>query len=129
MDPIADMIVRLKNASLAGREVVSVPRSKIKLAIAEKLKSRGFVRDVVTRGKKTDKTIELVLARASDGSFRISDTKRISKPGCRVYYSSTDIMPVRGGSGVVVLSTPRGVLFGDEARKEHVGGEALFELW
>ena len=129
MDPIADMIIRLKNASLAGREVVSVPRSKLKLAIAEKLKSRGFVREVAVRGKKADKTIEFVLARANDGGFRITDVKRVSKPGCRVYCGATDIMPVRGGSGVVVISTPRGVLFGDEARKECVGGEVLFELW
>ncbi len=128
-DPIADLIVRIKNAAMAGRESVSVPHSAMKLAIAEKLKERGILSDVATHGKKTGKSIELTLARDETGTFRITDVRRLSKPGCRSYMGVSDIRPVRGGTGSVVLSTPKGIMFGEEARKAHVGGEALFEVW
>lgn len=128
-DPIADMIVRIKNASMAGKDVVAVPASKMKLAIAESLKSRGFISSISVRGKDVAKTIELTLARTSNGSYRFSDVRRISKPGMRIYKGAGDIRSVRGGMGVTVLSTPKGVLCGDQARKENVGGEVLFEIW
>jgi len=129
MDPISDMIIRLKNAALAGREVVSMPQSSLKAAIAEKLKGRGFVTEVTPRGKKAAKTLEIILARTSDGSFRLTDVKRLSKPGKRLYVGVQGIETVRGGTGFVVLSTPRGIMFGDEAKREKVGGELLFEIW
>lgn len=128
-DPIADMIIRIKNASMAGRETVSIPMSTIKLAIAEKLKQRGLVTDVATHGKHTEKSIELTLAKDATGAFRFSDVRRVSKPGCRIYIGANEIKPVRGGSGSLLVSTPKGILFGDEARKQNVGGEALFEIW
>lgn len=128
-DPIADMIIRLKNSAMAGKEVVSMPMSKLKLAVAEKLKKRGYLSEVRTFGKNAAKTLELTLARTAEGSFRISDVKRVSKPGMRIYNGSAEIRRVRGGTGSVVMSTPKGVLFGDEARKENVGGEVLFEIW
>lgn len=129
MDPIADMIIRLKNASRAGREVVSMPHSALKTAIAEKLQSRGFLKDVTVRGKKAVKTLEVTLVRTTVGEFRVHDVKRISRPGRRLYVGVDHIKAVQGGTGSVVLSTPRGVLFGDEARKAQVGGEVLFEIW
>jgi small subunit ribosomal protein S8 len=129
MDPIADMIIRIKNAALAQRDVVSMPQSALKLAIAEKLKSRGFIADVTVRGKKAVKTLELTLARTQGGASRVTDVKRVSRPGRRVYAGADHINSVQGGMGAVVLSTPKGVLFGDEARKERVGGEVLFEIW
>lgn len=128
-DPISDMIIRMKNAAMAGNDVVSVPQSKVKLAIAEKLKERGVVSDVVTHGKNAGKTIELTLNRSEKGVYTFRDVRRISKPGRRVYFSTQDIRPVMGGSGALVISTPKGVLFGHEARKEQVGGEPLFEIW
>jgi len=128
-DPIADMIIRLKNAAMARREVVSMPMSKLKLAIAQKLKQRGYLSEVRTHGKNVTKTIEVVLARGQGGSYRITDVKRISKPGMRVYRGAMEMRPVRGGTGTALISTPKGVLFGDEARKEKVGGEVLFEIW
>ncbi|MBP9749161.1 MAG: 30S ribosomal protein S8 [Candidatus Pacebacteria bacterium] len=128
-DPIADMIIRLKNASMVGKEVVSLPLSRTKLAIAEKLKTRGFLTEVHTRGKGARKTLELTLGRTQSGACRITDVKRISRPGMRIYSGANDIRAVRGGLGVVVLSTPKGILLGEDARKEHVGGEVLFELW
>lgn len=129
MDPIADMIIRIKNAALAGREVVSMPHSALKTAVAEKLKSRGFLNDVAVRGKKTIKTLEITLARTTGGAFRVSDVKRVSRPGRRVYAGADNMKTVQGGMGSVVISTPKGILFGDEARKEHVGGEVMFEIW
>jgi small subunit ribosomal protein S8 len=129
MDPIADMIIRLKNASLAGREVVTMPHSTLKTSVAEKLKSRGFLSDVTVRGKKAIKTLEVTLARTSAGAFRVNDVKRVSRPGRRVYVGSDRIQAVQGGMGAVLISTPKGVLFGDEARKEQVGGEVMFEIW
>jgi len=128
-DPISDMIIRIKNASMAGKDVVSMPQSKIKVAIADKLKERGIVSEVATHGKNTGKTIELTLTRNERGAYKFRDVKRISKPGCRVYFGVQDIRPVMGGSGSLVISTPKGILFGDEARKEQVGGEPLFEIW
>ena len=128
-DPIADMIIRLKNSAMVGKDVVSMPMSKLKLAVAEKLKSRGFVSEVRTHGKHTTKTIEVTLGRTPEGMYRISDVRRISKPGMRVYRGAHELRRVRGGTGALLVSTPKGVLFGDEARKEHVGGEVLFEIW
>lgn len=128
-DPIADMIIRMKNAAMAGKDVVSMPMSKLKLAIAERLKARGFLGEVAARGKGTTKTIEVTIGRTASGVFRFSDVKRISKPGMRVYAGSKEMKRVRGGSGAVLVSTPKGILFGDEAMKEKVGGEVLFEIW
>jgi small subunit ribosomal protein S8 len=123
------MITRIKNAALAGHDSVSVPQSTLKLAIAAKLKERGLVSEVETHGKNTEKVIELHFARNEDGSLKLRDVRRISKPGRRMYVGAKEIKPVMGGSGSLVVSTPKGILFGDEARKQNVGGEALFEIW
>jgi small subunit ribosomal protein S8 len=128
-DPISDMIIRMKNAAMAGKEHVSVPQSSLKAAVAQKLKQRGIIATITPHGKKTSKTLDFTLARRDDGSFTFADVKRISKPGRRVYVGAQTIGPVRGGTGTLLVSTPKGVLFGDEARKENVGGEALFEIW
>jgi small subunit ribosomal protein S8 len=128
-DPISDMIIRLKNAAMAGRDIVSMPQSAVKVAIANKLKERHILSSVDPRGKKTEKTLEVTLARTEGGEYRFKDVKRVSKPGKRVYLGAGDIRPVQGGTGSLVLSTPKGILFGSEARKENVGGEALFEIW
>ena len=128
-DPISDMIIRIKNASMAGKDVVSMPSSKMKTAIAEKLKERGIVSDIAVHGKDAKKTMELTLTRNERGGYTFRDVKRVSKPGCRMYFGVQDIRPVMGGLGSLVISTPKGVLFGDEARKGKVGGEPLFEIW
>jgi small subunit ribosomal protein S8 len=128
-DPISDLIIRIKNAAMAGKDVVALPQSKIKLAIAEKLKQRGIISDIATHGKNAGKTIELTLTRTEKGAYSFRDVRRVSKPGCRVYFGVQDIRPVMGGSGALVISTPKGVLFGDEAKKAQVGGEPLFEIW
>ncbi len=128
-DPVSDMIIRIKNAKMAGNDVVSMPQSNLKKAIAEKLKQRGVVSDITTHGKNANKSLELTLTRDENGEYRFKDVKRVSKPGCRVYFSTKDIRPVKGGTGTLFISTPKGILFGHEARKENVGGEPLFKIW
>ena len=128
-DTIGDFIIRLKNAGAVKKESVSVPFSALKLAVAEKLKDAGFVASIDKKGKKVRKTLDVVLKYDTEGIHVIHGVKRISKPGRRVYRSVSEIMPARYGYGTLVLSTPKGILTGKEARKENVGGEALFEIW
>ena len=128
-DPIADMLVRIKNAGAAGKSAVSIPYSAVKMEIAEVLLKNGLLKSVEKNGRKVKKTIEAELLINSSDKPKIQGLKRISKPGRRVYYGVSDIKPIRHGYGLLVLSTPKGVLSGDEARKNKVGGEALFAIW
>ena len=128
-DPIGDFIIRLKNASAVKHESVAVPHSKMKMAVAEVLKSEGYIKDIEKRGKKVRKTMHVDLAYKADGTPRISEVKRLSKPGRRMYKGVDEVFPVRYGKGLLILSTPKGILTGTQARKERVGGEALFEIW
>ena len=127
-DPISDFIIQLKNAALVQKESVVLPYSKLKFAVAEKLKERGYLASVEKRGKKARKLLEVELTYES-GKARISDVVRVSKPGRRMYFPVSAIRPVRFGKGALILSTPKGILTGEEAKKEHVGGEALFKIW
>jgi small subunit ribosomal protein S8 len=127
-DPIGDFIVRLVNASAIKQDVVSVPFSNFKLAIAEKLKECGFISGVEKKGKKVKKTIDITLQYTDTGA-RIQGVKRVSKPSRRLYRGVHEIHPVRYGHGVLVLSTPKGIKTDKEARKEKVGGEPLFQIW
>lgn len=128
-DPIGDLIVQLKNAGDVKKASVSVPFSMFKMAIAEKLRDAGYVKAVEKKGKKVKKTIDVLLKYDEAGKHVINGVKRISKPGRRLYRGAKEIVSVRYGHGSLVLSTPRGVLTDKEARKEKVGGEALFEIW
>lgn len=128
-DPIANMLVTMKNGARVSKGSVVVPFSGLKLAIAQCLKEHGYVTEV---SKKTQKknipVLEIELAYA-DGSARIHDVKRVSKPSRRVYMGIHDLRPVKNGHGMLVLSTPKGILSDKQARKEQVGGEALFMIW
>lgn len=128
-DPISDLIIRLKNAALAGHTTTSVPYSNMRFAVASKLQEQGFLSEVARRGKKHKKTIEMTLTRSPNGEYSFRNVRRVSTPGKRVYGGVNDLRAVRGGTGVLVVSTPKGILSGDEARKEKVGGELLFEIW
>lgn len=129
MDPIADMLVNIKNAATAGKPFALVSYSKLKLSIANILVQEGYLKSVAKRGKKAKKFIELEIMYHQDKTPRLSGATRISRPSKRVYYGTTDVRPVRNGYGLLVLSTPKGILTGKDARKEHVGGEALFKVW
>lgn len=128
MDSISNMIIMLKNASTAGKKSVSFPYSKIKNAIAECLKKEGYVSQVSKKIKKDFPVLEIELV-YTNKKPKITEVERISKQSHRVYFKMKDIHSVRNGSGLLVLSTPKGILSGKEARKEQVGGEALFRLW
>ncbi len=128
MDSISNMIIIMKNGSLAGKESVFLPYSKMKNAILECLKKEGYVGAVSKKIKKDQSVLEVSLVYV-DKKPKITEVERISKQSRRVYFRMKDIHTVRNGSGLLVLSTPKGILSGKEARKEQVGGEALFRLW
>ena len=129
MDTVGDFVVCLKNAGAIGKQSVSIPFSNLKHAIAEKLKDAGYIQAVEKKGKKARKTLDITLKYDESRVHAIQGAKRISKPGCRVYRSVLEVVPVRYGRGALILSTPKGIKTDKEARKEKVGGEALFEVW
>ena|SRR3989338_407916 len=128
MDSISNMLIVIKNGSLAGKESVLLPYSKMKNAIAECLKKEGYIANVSKKIKKDQPVLEMELIYV-DHKPKITEVERISKQSRRVYFGMKDIHKVRNGSGLLVLSTPKGILSGKEARAEQVGGEALFRLW
>ncbi|MDD2935303.1 MAG: 30S ribosomal protein S8 [Candidatus Pacebacteria bacterium] len=129
MDKISNLIINIKNAGSVEKEHASVPFSNFRMEIANLLKKEGYLKDVVKKGKKPKFTIEMSIAYKEDGTPRVSDVKRVSKPSKRIYFGAKDIRPVKGGRGILVLSTPKGILTDRQARKENVGGEVLFKIW
>lgn len=127
-DPIADMLTRIRNANAINRKSVSMPASKIKVGIAEALKSEGFIKDYSVTEAKPASVLKLQLKYGPDGEQVIRDIDRVSKPGCRVYTGVHDMPRVLRGLGILVLSTPRGVLSDRAARKENLGGEILCKV-
>ena len=128
-DSIGDLIIRLKNAGAVGKSTVSLPYSKLRHAVADKLAEAGYVASVTTKGKQVqEKTLEVTLSYVND-EHRITDVKRISKPGRRLYTKVTDLHPVKFGKGHMILSTPAGILTNEEAKEKKVGGEQLFIIW
>jgi len=126
-DPIADFLIRLQNASKVHHERIAVPFSSMKLALAELLSREGYVGAV---SRKTSGALDVeLLYTGVGGRPTITAAKRISKPSRRMYLGVNDIHPAKRGHGLVVLSTPAGVLTGEAARKQNVGGEVLFEIW
>ena len=129
-DPIADMLTRIRNAIMIGRDSVIVPSSKIKLDILQILKEEGFLSDFrISEDKDNEESISVDLHYWNRGDAAISGLKRISKPGLRAYVGKDDIPYVQGGRGVVVLSTNQGVMTGIKAKNAGVGGEVLFHVW
>jgi small subunit ribosomal protein S8 len=128
MDHISNMLISLKNGGNAGKVTVTVPFSNLKAEIAKTLFGAGYVASYAKKSRKKGDVLELGIVYNEAGP-RIHDVKRISKSSRRVYCGVHDVKPVLHGRGILVLSTPKGIKTGDEARKEHVGGEALFEIW
>lgn len=128
-DTIGDLIIRLKNAGVVQKETVQLPYSKLRHAILEKLQEKEYVADVAVVGEGIEKTLVASLQYTPEGTHRIQGVKRLSKPGRRLYKKVADIYPVKFGRGDMLLSTPAGILTGDEARSQHVGGEQLFIIW
>ena len=128
MDSISNMLIVIKNGSKVGKESVILPYSKMKQAILECLKKEGYVSSISKKTLKDQSVLEAVLVYV-DKKPKISEVERISKQSRRVYFGVKDIHRVRNGSGLLVLSTPKGILSGKDARAEQVGGEALFRVW
>jgi small subunit ribosomal protein S8 len=130
-DPIADMLSRIRNAVLARHDRVSMPASKVKRAVADLLKTEGYVNDVVVSDaiKKDAKTLTIILKYGRDRRCAIDGLRRVSRPGRRVYVRHDRIPNVRNGLGVGILSTSRGVMTDRDARRQKVGGELLCEVW
>jgi small subunit ribosomal protein S8 len=128
-DPIADMLTRVRNALRAKHQKVDVPASKLKMEIARILKEEGYIINFKLAEDGTQKSIRLYLKYTPTNEPAIAAIERVSRPGCRVYVGSNDIPRVLGGLGVNILTTPRGVMTGRDARKEGVGGELLCQVW
>ncbi len=128
-DTIGDFIIRLKNAGMVGKDTVSVPYSKLRHNIANKLVEAGYLSAADSKGKEVQsKTLEVTL-RYENGIHRINGVKRISKPGRRLYTKVAELHPVKFGKGHLILSTPAGILTNEEAKEKKVGGEQLFMIW
>lgn len=128
-DPIGDFIIRIKNASAVKKESVSVPFSKMKLAVAELLSAKGFVGKVSEKVKGKAKYLNVELLYTENGGAVVTGTQRISKPSRRLYEKSKNIRPYRKGYGLSVFSTPKGIMADMDAKKENLGGEFLFNIW
>ena len=128
-DTVGDFIIQLKNAGAAKKAEVTLPYSKLKDAIATKLKEAGYVSAVETKGDTVSKKLAVTLAYDAGGRHHINGVKRVSKPGRRLYAKVSEIHPVKFGKGHLILSTPAGILTDDEARQQNVGGEQLFIIW
>jgi small subunit ribosomal protein S8 len=128
-DPIGDMLTRIRNASAARHEKVLVPRSRLKVRIAEVLKEEGFIKDYLVHQDGPQGAITILLKYSADREPAISDIKRVSKPGLRRYVASDSIPRVLNGMGIAILSTSNGVLVDREARKQKVGGELICTVW
>ena len=128
-DPIADMLTRIRNANALRYEEVSMPSSSIKVGIAEILKNEGFINDFSVSEEKGKKTLTIALKYSASGERVITNLKRVSKPGLRVYAESDKIPSVLKGLGIAIVSTPNGLLTDKQARKQHVGGEVLAYVW
>ncbi len=128
MDHVSNMLIGIKNANRALRENVVFPYSKFTYAIAEKLSKEGFVGALSKKTRKGRPVFEVELL-STDRMPKVTEIKRVSKSSRRMYNGVADIKTVKNGRGVMIFSTPKGILTDKEARKEHVGGEVLFSIW
>jgi small subunit ribosomal protein S8 len=128
-DPIADMLTRIRNAVSAKHDNVTLPSSKMKVAIAKVLKDEGFIRDFLVDSEGPRSLLKIELSYTGRKEPVLSGIKRVSKPGLRVYVQKREIPRVLGGLGIAILSTPEGVMTGQVARQRSVGGEVLCYVW
>jgi small subunit ribosomal protein S8 len=127
-DPVADFLARIRNAIRARHQKLDVPASKLKAEIARILKEEGYISNYKTQEEEGRQILRVYL-KYSGAEPAILDLARISRPGCRVYIGRDEIKRVQGGLGICILTTPKGVMTGRQARREGVGGELLCEVW
>ena len=127
-DPITDMLNQIRNALAVGKQEVLIPFSKLKHEIANLLNQEGFIGEVKKVAKGKNKIMKIVL-KYDNGIPAIEGAKRVSKPGQRIYVKASEIRKVRGGFGLAVISTPKGLMTNSQARTSKLGGEILLEVW
>ena len=130
-DPIADMLTRIRNGVMAKHDFVSMPASKLKIAIASVLKDEGFIREfeLTADAKGPNRVLRINLSYSGRKEPVLTGIQRVSKPGLRVYVQRREIPRVYGGLGIAILSTPQGIMTGQQAWKREVGGEILCYVW
>jgi small subunit ribosomal protein S8 len=133
-DPIADMLARIRNALMLQRSSVEIPSSKLKVAIAGILQDEGYIDSYEVVEREQQPRLRLVIYPKYVGERRhrrpvIKNMERVSKPGCRIYTQKDEIPWVRSGMGIAILTTPKGVLTGQQARRLGVGGEIICKVW
>jgi small subunit ribosomal protein S8 len=128
-DPIADMLTRVRNALVARHPKVDVPASRLKNEVARILKEEGYILNYKLTEEGAKRFIRLYLKYTASNLPVISRIERVSRPGCRVYVGMKEIPRILGGLGINILTTPKGVMTGNTARKEGVGGEVLCQIW
>lgn len=127
-DPIADMLTRIRNAIAVNKAEISLPHSRIKEAVAKLLVENNFIDGVRVEGDKTSKVLVLTINRDHANS-RITEIAKVSRPGRRTYVNAREIPTVKQGRGIVIISTSRGVMSGEQAKTEHVGGELICQVY
>ncbi len=133
MSPIANMLIQLKNAQNAGHERVVLPFSKLKANIAVILKEKGFISEIDKKKKKSKKSeleyLDIALNYGKEPKGAIHGIQMVSKPSRRVYVKKTELLPVLSGYGISIVSTSKGLMAGDDARKASLGGELICKIW
>ncbi len=128
VDVIGELINNIKVSSLAGKAIVTMPYSKMRESVLVVLEKEGYIKGFSKKGKKVVKTIDVELAHV-EGKPKIQGVQQISKYSRRLYVKASEAHSVRNGYGIMVLTTPKGIMTDRQARKEKVGGEALFKIW
>lgn len=128
-DPIADMLTRIRNAGMARHHEVALPSSKMKVAIANVLVQEGYIAEAATETGDGPETTLRIKLKYHNKQPVIVGLERVSKSSCRVYAGATEIPRVMGGMGIVIMSTPDGIITGREARRRNIGGEVLCKIW
>ncbi|HIE51756.1 MAG TPA: 30S ribosomal protein S8 [Armatimonadetes bacterium] len=128
-DPIADMLTRIRNANRMKHKTVEIPASKVKIQIVRILQREGYIRSYRILRDHKQGVIRIKLKYGPEGEQVITNLQRVSKPGRRIYVRCREIPRVRAGLGIAILSTPKGIMTDEEARRRHVGGEVLCYVW
>lgn len=127
-DPIADLLTRIRNAAMVGKTEVRVPSAKLKKVVADQLKKNGYLTDVKVEAGKPRDTLVITINKAGENAT-FTELTRMSKPGRRMYVGANDIPRVKSGRGIVLISTSKGVVTGQEAVKQRLGGEVLLKVY
>lgn len=128
-DPVADFLTRIRNSMRARHQKLDVPASRLKSEIARILKEEGYIANFKPTEESGQKLLRVYLKYGPNNEAVIRDLRRVSRPGCRVYLGRDEIRRVQGGLGISIMTTPKGVMTGRQARREGVGGEVLCEVW